>query len=205
MSGHEGNLASTDYNNGGFDQDGLSKGEFPGPAARKPLPPPLSCTSPSELAAWKQDILDYAIELENTQSPGANASGSSSTLTTYKDLCRRLGYHCPELQEEEKFVSRIWRLIPPTEGQVKVVSGRVLEESIANSLNSSLTKGTPLGKEMFYINHAWPRGSNQTDGEIKILKTLAPSLAIRLLVFPTLLIVELGAGFVLPLVFATIC
>jgi hypothetical protein len=203
MSGYKENIASADSNNRVFDEDTPSKGESPGSAPRTLLPRPLSCTSSSEFAVWKQEIHAYAngeFGLKNTPTPGANASGS--TLTICRELCERWGYCWPELQEEKSVVSQVWRLLPPSKGQVKVVSGRVLKESIADSLKRSLTERTYLGKEMFYLRNAWPEGSNQTDGETEILKTLAPDVVNRVRVFPILWIFELGAGCVLPLIFA---
>lgn len=203
MSGYKENIASTDSNNRVFDQDTPPKGESPGSAPRTLLPRPLSCTSSSEFAAWKREIHAYAnveFGLKNTPTPGANASGS--TLTICRELCERWGYYWPELQEEKSVVSQVWRLLPPTKGQVKVVSGRVLEKFVADSLKRSLAERTYLGKEMFYLNHAWPGGSNQTDGETELLEIAAPDVINRLRVFPILWIFELGAGFVLPLTFA---
>ncbi|RSL73893.1 hypothetical protein CEP54_000290 [Fusarium duplospermum] len=85
-------------------------------------------------------------------------------------------------------------LLPPKKGQVKDVIGRVLEKSIENSLRRSLTEGTYLGKEIFYLGNAWPGGSNQTDGETEILKALAPDIFSRVRACPIIWIFELGAG-----------
>ncbi|RSL65764.1 hypothetical protein CEP51_012943 [Fusarium floridanum] len=135
-------------------QDTPSKGEFFASAPCKPLPPPLPCTSSDKLADWEHEIREYANGEFGNLTLGANASSSIDAIC--RKLCTHWGYRLPQSHDAPtaSFVSQVWRLVPPTKGHVKAISEHVLQDLIAVSLNSSLVKGTTLGKEMWYADHA---------------------------------------------------
>ncbi|KAK7428352.1 hypothetical protein QQZ08_005109 [Neonectria magnoliae] len=175
----------------------VAKGTLPGFDPCKPLPQPFPCNPRSELETWETELRRRACEeLEIGTIPPSGADPSGPTVALCVALCARWGYRLPESYHEQpgSFISQVWRLLPPTRGQVKVVGGGGLEASIGAALRSSLDSGTSLGKETFYYEHEWPEGFDQTDGETKILESLISRLAGRLKKEPDLFVVQLGAG-----------
>ncbi|KAF4470074.1 4-dimethylallyltryptophan N-methyltransferase [Fusarium albosuccineum] len=94
----------------------------------------------------------------------------------------------------EQFCILLKNLWISAQDQFQVVRGDRLEAFVRAALKNSLTTGSTLDKKVFYLDHEWPRGSDQTRGEAKILEELAPKLAEQIKGWPKLLIVELGAG-----------
>ncbi|KAK7414188.1 hypothetical protein QQX98_006974 [Neonectria punicea] len=196
---HKGSLFRSPFEDLSFESTEciVAKGDLPGFAACKPLPQPFPCNPSSELATWETELHRRAREeLELGSFPSSEADPSGPTVALCVVLCARWGYRLPESFDEqpESFISQVWRLLPPPRGQVKVVGGGGLEASIGAALRSSFDSGTTLGKEAFYYEHEWPGGSDQPDGETKILESLISTLADRLKKEPDLLVVQLGAG-----------
>lgn len=71
------------------------------------------------------------------------------------------------------------------------------DESIRESLVASITKGDDCDKRAFYKGAEWPGSGNstQTEGEIEILKQLAPQIAHDLKNWSSLVLVEYGSGY----------